>query len=315
MPNSLFQPYESKVNPRLCFIIMPFDPALKNVYDTVQQIIEEHCRLDCVRADHIAKSDRISHDIWAHINEARLSIADLTGRNPNVFYELGLAHGSRRPVILLAQDKTDVPFDLRDVRYIPYDLKDLASLREALPGYVRNYISTIPPRWNRNYHPPDWDGPYIKITSLEAPSEISLKESFEIVLKVRNNGRVAAQQGHFSVSFPGGVERLKLETNADSKIGTKIGTEYESWANERVILSYPIAEGFKYDAEKPVWPSGTEYFIRVSGYAKRKGFLWFYVNACCRDEASGKWIWDPEETLLDIDQRDEKVYCGVIDVT
>lgn len=315
MPNSLFQPHECKVNPKLCFMIMPFDPALKKLYDTVQKTIEDQCGLTCVRADHIARSDRITNDIWAHINEARLSIADLTGRNPNVFYELGLAHGCHRPAILLTQNQNDVPFDLREIRYIKYDLNDLTSLIEVLPSYVRNYISTIPRYWNRNYHPPNWEGPYIKITSLEAPSEISLKEPFEIILKARNNGKRAANQGYFSVSFPDGVKQLRVETNADSKIGTKIGAEYDSWANERIILSYPIAEGFKYDDEKPVWPSGTEYFIRVSGYAKRKGFLWFYLNSCCCDETSGEWKWDPENPLLDIDQRDENVYCGVIDVT
>jgi hypothetical protein len=315
MSNCLFQTQQYKVNPRLCFVIMPFNSALKNVYDTVENIVKDRCGLACVRADHIARSDRITNDIWAHINEARLVIADLTGRNPNVFYELGLAHGCRRPVILLSQDQDDIPFDLREIRCIEYEPDDLANLSEVLPPYIRNYISTLPRSWNRNYRPPNWDGPYIKITSLEAPAEISLREPFEIILKARNNGKAAANQGYFSISFPDGVSQLKIETNANSKIATKLGSEYESWANERIILSYPIAEGFKYDAEGPSWPSGSEYFIKVSGYAKRKGFLWFYVNACCRDESTGQWKWDPDECLLDVDQRDENVYCGVIDVT
>ena len=315
MPKAPFQPYECKVNPKLCFMIMPFDPALKSVYDSVQKTIQERCGLICVRADQIARSDRITDDIWTHINEARLSIADLTGRNPNVFYELGLAHGCHRQAILLTQEQDDIPFDLNELRYIKYDPNDLTSLTEALPGYVRNYISTIPHDWKRNYRPSNWDGPYVKITFLEAPSAISLDEPFEIILKARNNGRVAAHQGHFSISFPGGVEHLKLETDADKRITTKIGREYQSWANERVVLAYPIAEGFKYDTERPAWPSGSEYFIKVSGYAKSRGFLWFYVNASCRDETSGQWAWDPEKPLLDIDQRDESVYCGIIDVT
>ncbi len=315
MPNPLFQTQTCKINSRLCFIIMPFDSALKNVYDAVATIIQDHCHLDCVRADHIAKSNLITHEIWTHINEARLSIADLTGRNPNVFYELGLAHACRRPVILLAQNSDDVPFDLEALKHIPYNPGDLASLKNALPGYVRNCISTLPPYWDRNYRPPNWDGPYIKITSVKAPAKISLNEPFEIIVKARNNGKVAANQGYFSVSFPNGAEKLKLETKAGSKLETQIGMEYDHWGNERTILSYPIAEGFKYDEENPVWPIGTEYFIKVSGYATQRGFLWFYVNASTRDETSGEWRWDPSEPQPDMDQRDENVYCGVIEVT
>jgi len=48
-------------------------------------------------------------------------IADCTGRNPNVFYEIGLAHASGKPVILITQNSDDVPFDIRHLRYIQYD--------------------------------------------------------------------------------------------------------------------------------------------------------------------------------------------------
>lgn len=315
MSSSLFHRGKFTVNPKRCFVMMPFDPALRRVHDLVQRTIEEYCALECIRADEIATSHRITGDIWTHINESRILIADLTDRNPNVFYELGLAHACDRPVILLTQNEDHVPFDLREIRYIKYDYANLEALSGVLTEYIRNYISTIPPRWNRNYCPSNWDGPYVKIRSLEAPSRIQLDEPFEIVLRARNNGKAAANQGYFSVSFPNGARNLKLDTNADRNLGTKIGTEYESWANERLILEYPIAEGFKYDETNPVWPSGTEYFIRVSGYAKRKGFLWFYVNACCRNENTGQWKWDPEELLLDIDQRDEPVYCGIIEVS
>jgi HEAT repeat protein len=59
-------------------------------------------------------------DIWKSIRQSKLVIADLTGRNPNVFYELGLAHAIQKPVILLSQNVNDVPFDLRHVRVIIY---------------------------------------------------------------------------------------------------------------------------------------------------------------------------------------------------
>ena len=62
-------------------------------------------------------------------------LADLTGKNPNVFYELGLAHAARKPVLLVTQSMDDVPFDLRALRVIVYDVEHPAwgqVLREAI---------------------------------------------------------------------------------------------------------------------------------------------------------------------------------------
>ena len=59
-------------------------------------------------------------DIWSAINAARIIVADCTGRNPNVMYEIGLAHAIGKYTILLAQSIRDVPFDLRHLRYIIY---------------------------------------------------------------------------------------------------------------------------------------------------------------------------------------------------
>jgi hypothetical protein len=116
---------------------MPFDPTLSNVYNTIENIVEGYCGLTCVRADKIAKPERITDDIWRSINESRFSIADLTKRNPNVFYEVGLAHALHKPVILITQSQ-DIPFDVKEVRNLHYDPNDLTSLRLILPEYIKN---------------------------------------------------------------------------------------------------------------------------------------------------------------------------------
>lgn len=216
---------------------MPFAANLRNVYDTVEGVVRDYCALKCVRADKIARSDRITDDIRNNIKNARLVIADLTSINPNVFYEVGMAHGLDKQVILMVQDETKVPFDLREIRYLQYEPQDLTSLRQRLIAYIKICVSTIPQDWNRAFHPPDWDGAYVKITSLEAPSSVELGYPFEIRLTARNNGR-DANQGYFSVSFPDGVDNLNIESNADSRIGLK----GDSWKNDTLMLSYPIAE-------------------------------------------------------------------------
>jgi hypothetical protein len=78
-------------------------------------------RLRCERADDIHGTNLITWDIWERINRARFLIAELTGQNSNVFYELGLAHALSKDVILITQSMDFVPFDLKTIRCIVYD--------------------------------------------------------------------------------------------------------------------------------------------------------------------------------------------------
>ena len=73
-----------------------------------------------VKADDIYSNKPIIEDVWGYLNQARLVIADLTYSNPNVFYELGIAHTLGKEVIMIAQYITRVPFDVEHVRYINY---------------------------------------------------------------------------------------------------------------------------------------------------------------------------------------------------
>ncbi len=73
------------------------------------------------RAADLSTANDIMRDIIRGIEDADVVLADLTDRNPNVFYEIGLAHARGRPVIMLTQDLEDIPFDLRQYRTIKYD--------------------------------------------------------------------------------------------------------------------------------------------------------------------------------------------------
>lgn len=84
------------------------------------------------RADESNSPDSIGAGVIESIHDADLIIADLTGHNPNVFYELALAHGWKKPVVHVAQLGTRIPFDVVDQRTIFYDLKDLASVEEGI---------------------------------------------------------------------------------------------------------------------------------------------------------------------------------------
>lgn len=108
-----------------CFVVMPFAKPIGDYYEKVYQVAIKNSGLQPVRADsEIFGAGKIIDQIWSGINQAKVLIADLTGRNPNVFYELGLAHALGKPVVLVCSNENDVPFDLKHIRVIYYDQTD-----------------------------------------------------------------------------------------------------------------------------------------------------------------------------------------------
>ena len=104
-----------------CFTIMPFGGWFDDYYASVYKPAIEAAGLKPKRADDLYRPSTIVNDIWTYTRAAKLVLADLTGKNANVFYELGLAHALAKPVVLVAESMNDVPFDLRALRVIEYD--------------------------------------------------------------------------------------------------------------------------------------------------------------------------------------------------
>jgi len=106
--------------PHDVFVLMPFAPVLRPVYDDHIVSVVNHLSLRSKRADDFFTTGHVISDIWRGIWSARLIIADCTGRNANVFYEIGMAHTLGKPVVLITQSQEDIPFDLRYIRYLHY---------------------------------------------------------------------------------------------------------------------------------------------------------------------------------------------------
>ena len=107
------------VNPKLITAMMPFHLSFNSVYAVLQQTAES-LGCECRRADDFWEHNQIIQDIVTLIDRSKIVICDCTGRNPNVFYEAGIAHALGREVVLITQNPEDIPFDLRHLRYIPY---------------------------------------------------------------------------------------------------------------------------------------------------------------------------------------------------
>ncbi len=108
---------------RTCFVIMPFRPEYHYFYLYLKKHIEEHHGVICKRGDADVLTIPILDKIRQYISEADVLIADCSGRNPNVFYELGMAHAAGKKVILITHDPIDkAPVDIRHYEFIPYEL-------------------------------------------------------------------------------------------------------------------------------------------------------------------------------------------------
>ena len=100
-------------------VMMPFASAFDPIYEAVRSACGR-LRLDTLRVDDIYGPTHIIDDVFKTIEQSRLVISDLTGRNANVLYETGLAHARNRDVVMIVQNEDDVPFDLRHIRHVRY---------------------------------------------------------------------------------------------------------------------------------------------------------------------------------------------------
>jgi len=120
------------------FVVMPFLKELKPVYDDHIRSTIQKMNLTVSRGDDFFTAKSVMSDIWNAINSCRIVIADCTGRNPNVFYEIGIAHTLGKPVILISQNKDDIPFDVQSIRYILYEFTP-----RGMSEFERKLIFTI----------------------------------------------------------------------------------------------------------------------------------------------------------------------------
>lgn len=104
-------------------MMMPFGEPFDEYYTEIYKSAIEESGLKPKRADSLFRPSPIIRDIWEYINYSKILIADITGLNPNVMYELGLAHAITKPVIIISDSIENVPFDLRYLRILIYDSK------------------------------------------------------------------------------------------------------------------------------------------------------------------------------------------------
>ena len=123
------------------FVVMPFEKSFRDLYELAIKPACTEAGAVCDRVDHQIFLNNILERIYGQIRAADLIVGEMSGRVPNVFYEVGYAHGLGKPVILATKTADDIPFDLRHYPHIIYgdSLTDLKTqLREKVQWCMDN---------------------------------------------------------------------------------------------------------------------------------------------------------------------------------
>jgi hypothetical protein len=118
------------------FVLMPFSPEFADVYEVGIKAACRDAGAYCERVDEQIFTESILERVYNQIARADLVVADMTGRNPNVFYEVGYAHALNKRVILLTQEADDIPFDLKHYPHVIYG-GSISTLKTEVEKRVR----------------------------------------------------------------------------------------------------------------------------------------------------------------------------------
>lgn len=124
-----------------CFVMMPFGSWFDRYYQEIYIAAIKEAGFEPVRADELFSTGSVVEQIWEQILKAKVLLADLTDKNANVFYELGLAHAAKKPVVFTARRVEDIPFDLRHLRVLIYETQEpnwAETLQSNLTDFLKN---------------------------------------------------------------------------------------------------------------------------------------------------------------------------------
>lgn len=126
-----------------CLVMMPFKEPYNLYYETIFKSAIQKANLTPELASDLFRPSPIVGDLWQMIQNSKLLLAELTTKNANVFYELGLAHAIGKPVILVAETMDDVPFDLQSLRILLYDKNDPAWCVKLTKSIISSIKETL----------------------------------------------------------------------------------------------------------------------------------------------------------------------------
>jgi hypothetical protein len=145
---TVFAVPDGDVENDLVSVMMPFNAALSSVFATIKDAATD-AGMRCQRGDDIWDHSTVIQDLFNLIFKSYIVVCDFTGKNPNVFYEAGIAHTLGKHVIPLTQSADDIPFDLQHHRYLKYlnNTEGRATLRSQLAERIKTLAAKRPSKF------------------------------------------------------------------------------------------------------------------------------------------------------------------------
>lgn len=186
---------------KTCFVVCPIGEEgtdiRKNSNKLLNHILKPICEkngFNCIRVDELNDSNSLTDTIINYLKEADLVIADLTGHNPNAFFELGYRTALNKHTIHLKQKNDTIPFDVSAIRTFSYDLTDLDSVEE-----VKGRIDKTIQNMNFEYQTSELQEIKPNATNEQDSSQI-LDELFKIQDKLDSISNVLKQNNETAIS-------------------------------------------------------------------------------------------------------------------
>ena len=283
------------------FVILPFKNTL--VFEKIIKPVLSNVGFTCKKADDIFNSGALMQDIADSIRESAVIIADLSDKNANVFYELGIAHAFNKRVILLTQNDDDVPSDLKAYRYYKYNVNStdgISNFEEILKKLKENIDTSL--IYNFEFIEKIFDISDEKGNEVLINSEFLKQEegSFLIWAYINESQIMPIKSGRawtYIISHASNNGELKKITITDSDNNKKEIPIYPNlWAigrganeNEvfwRLIFNDGVSEHHLNSNIK--LKVGWHMFSAI--WSKEKNFIKFYIDNICANQTNFK-LW------------------------
>ena len=187
------------------FVLMPFGGSFDSFYKDILKPTLEEQGFSVNRADDFQNHRNILKDVMDGISNGNLIVADLTGRNANVFYELATAHAFKKPVLMITQSINDVPFDLKSYRLLEYgtDEPGLDEIRKNIRDFAKLFRDG-----DVQFSNPVMD--FYPLNGADAPlSDNASEGDLEWKTVKDDNGNNLYSKGNFQISFEDKPYRIR----------------------------------------------------------------------------------------------------------
>lgn len=121
---------------KTCFVLMPFSAPFNDYYQKIYKPAIKDAGFKPLRVDEITAPRPFIEDIVDSIRNSDVVLAEITGRNPNVMYEMGIAYAAKTPIVIISQSVSEAPTDLKHQRIVVYD-----TTKPSWPAKLRSHIT------------------------------------------------------------------------------------------------------------------------------------------------------------------------------